>query len=653
MRTTTLDIRSLLGRVDRREIRLPEIQRAYIWKRAQIAGLLDSLYRRYPSGSLLLWETDVPVTERPIAVDPPSALPLNRPQYLLDGQQRLTSLHRVFQGHPDADVVFNVEEERFQIQSAATLKDSRWVRVNRVLGTDDVLELVDELGAKLPHLERKLLSQRLGKLRAIADYPYFIEVLDNLPYEEVTEIFIRVNSRGRSLKTADLALATLSARWPGTIERLAQEADKWSAAQYAAIDFAFLARTLAAIATDSRMLGGFSSADVDSLADGWERAKRGIEHMVMLLKQRAGIATSDLIPSINALVPLAVYLALHGMEELSDETADALLYWLFGAFITGRFSGSVDTAIAQDALAARSADPVKGLFSNLGLFGARLNVTDDQLAGRSIRSPYFLLSYLAARKAGATDWWFGLPIGMNAEGAFALEYHHIHPQARLRKAHSKAEINDLANLAFISGRANRKISNRAPADYLAELSSEQRGAHMIPEDPGLWATDRYPEFVRARRALLAKSMNELLEEFRPAALTETSADIRDPLAGDRLEITVYGTGDDERTLVVFDAKVVDGSWIARVPLSEIDAFLTDLDSGLGASLPLPDAELVDPSSEPMTVALGPFAIAGSVADWRTVLDREVETAQPFEAAPAVEDKPWVGQRTFFPIADSE
>lgn len=54
---------------------------------------------------------------------------------LLDGQQRLTSLHRVYSSHPDADVVFNVGEEKFQIQSAATAKDPRWIRVAEVLAT--------------------------------------------------------------------------------------------------------------------------------------------------------------------------------------------------------------------------------------------------------------------------------------------------------------------------------------------------------------------------------------------------------------------------------------------------------------------------------------------------------------------------------------
>jgi hypothetical protein len=562
-------------------------------------------------------------------------------------------LHRVFQGHPNAEVVFNVEEERFQIQSAATKKDSRWITVHAVLSAEDVIDVVDDLSTKLPHLERKAISQRLGRLRAIGDYPYFIEVLDNLGYEEVTEIFVRVNSRGRPLRTTDLALATLSARWPGTIDLFSAEADRWDQAGFPGIDFAFLARTLAALATDSRMLSGFSAADVPSLSEGWERARRGVEHLVLLLRQNARIPSSDLIPSMNALVPVAVYLGLHADEGLSDEDADALVYWLFAAFVTGRFSQAADTNIAQDALAVRSAQPIQALFRNLGLLGARVLVTDDAIAGRSVRSPYFLLSYLAAVAAGARDWWFGLPIGIDATGAFALEYHHIHPQARLKKKYAKAEINDLANLAFISGRANRKITDREPASYLHEISAEQRTAHMIPDDTSLWTTGNYPEFVRARRRLLAGAMNELLDQYRPAWLAETTVSVLDPLAGDSLNISLFGTRDDPNSVVSLEAATSGQGWSAQISLGDLQSFLADLDNGLSASLPLPDAETVDPSGDPITVAIGPFAVTGSTHEWRQILEREFDTALPKDSAPSYEATAWSGPRVAFPVTDSD
>jgi uncharacterized protein with ParB-like and HNH nuclease domain len=86
MRTATMDIRSLMDRIDRGEIRLPEIQRAYVWRPPAIAALVESLYRGYPSGSLLLWEADGEVEERKVAISSSQATPMVKPLYLLDGQ---------------------------------------------------------------------------------------------------------------------------------------------------------------------------------------------------------------------------------------------------------------------------------------------------------------------------------------------------------------------------------------------------------------------------------------------------------------------------------------------------------------------------------------------------------------------------------------
>jgi hypothetical protein len=259
---------------------------------------MDSLYREYPSGSILLWETEEDVTERRSKIEPTGAAPVGRAvQYLLDGQQRLTSLHRVFHQPDLARVVFNVETERFQIQSAATAKDPHWVAVHDVLHAQDLFSFIDERSTLVAGVDRKLIGQRLNRLHRVSKYIYHVEIISNLGYEEVTEIFIRVNSRGRALKTTDLALATLSVKWPGIMQQLEDERDHWKAKGYPAIDLAFLARSIAAIATEQRSLTGFKDTNQADLAIGWEAAKRGIRHLVELLDKNAGIETSTLLPS--------------------------------------------------------------------------------------------------------------------------------------------------------------------------------------------------------------------------------------------------------------------------------------------------------------------------------------------------------------------
>jgi hypothetical protein len=660
VKTATLSVDALVDRVDRNEIRLPEIQRAYVWKPSQVAGLIDSMYRGYPSGSILLWETLAPVDERAAAIHGPNADPMTKPQYLLDGQQRLSSLHRVFSNHESARVVFNVETERFQIESAATKKDPRWVSVHDVLrGVEGVYALVAQLHERLPDLSPDLLSKRIERVRKINDYPYHVEIVENLEYEQVTDIFVRVNSKGTSLKAVDLALATLSARWPGVIMLLEDEMARWKAEKYRHVDFPFLTRSLAAIANDPPTLRGFVGTPVGSLKEGWDRTKRGLQHAITLLKQNADIPTSDLLPSMNALVPLVTYLGYRGDDPMGADETNSLLYWLMGAFLLQRFSGSVETVIAQDASVIRSGGGIEGLQKNLGIFGVRLAVAEEQLVGRGATSPYFLLSYLAARHAKAKDWWYGTEITLGGKGGFSIEYHHIHPRATLTKSYAKAEINDLSNLAFISAKANKKIRDRSPSKYFPELldaDPDALSSHLVPEDDHLRTADRFRDFVAARRARLAQAMTNVLDRWRPASTSEAAQAATDPTSGDTLSLSILTeTYDPLDGVLIFEATRNGDRWTATIPASDFDRLLEDLASGLASDIVMAGERIsVDADAQAVEVPIGPFLVQGPLEDWQVVWDREYEDVSIVEKIPVTTDSPpWTGDRVPFSVLVSE
>lgn len=97
MQQQNIPIGTLVDMYKRRELRLPEIQRQYVWRATRVRDLLDSLYRGYPSGSILMWETDEPVPTRDFAIAQDATAFAGR-KLLLDGQQRLTSLRAVLSG---------------------------------------------------------------------------------------------------------------------------------------------------------------------------------------------------------------------------------------------------------------------------------------------------------------------------------------------------------------------------------------------------------------------------------------------------------------------------------------------------------------------------------------------------------------------------
>src|SRR6266404_2362338 len=92
-------VEELVSMIERGELRLPEMQRRYVWRSTRVRDLLDSLYRGYPSGAILLWETDEDVPLQELAI-PQQSNPYQSTRLLLDGQQRLTSLSAVIRGEP-------------------------------------------------------------------------------------------------------------------------------------------------------------------------------------------------------------------------------------------------------------------------------------------------------------------------------------------------------------------------------------------------------------------------------------------------------------------------------------------------------------------------------------------------------------------------
>lgn len=622
---TSMKISSLVERIDAREIRLPEIQRDYVWKSHQIAKLLDSLYRHYPSGSLLLWETGEEVVERDVRSIVTGSTTF-RPLYLLDGQQRLTSLHRVFNGHRDAEVVFHPLTERFQLANAATRKDRRWVPVQDILAgkvkSAAKRELLNAYGSAL---DEDTLDERIAQVVRIAEYEYHVETIRGLSYIEVTEIFVRVNSRGKNLTRSDLALATLTARYPGFYEKLKLRADANKAAGFPKVGVSTLVRALAVFGTSTGTLEGIASSSTDEIDQGWAVVERGVAHLLPLLKSNLDLGNDSLLPSANALIPLVGYLGRREKEALPQAVADGLLYWLLIALLTSRYSSAVDTKLAQDRLVLNGDDPIAGLYSNLGLTN-RYRITPDSLIGRSTDSAAFMLSYLAARRKIAHDWWTAARIGVDGQGQFRIEYHHIHPQGTIKKTYTKSQVNDIANLAFISEAANKRISSRSPSAYFPEVGDEELARHFIPLGAELRAADRYLDFLTERRALLADAVNEVLDTYAPARLGAAS----DAPTGPSVVLQLFADGETEQGILRVTHTNGDEEWTGDLPFGTLLIALDEVGEGIATQLGF-GADIVVPvevDEDIVSIQTGPVVLEGTLDDWRKVIGREIAEVSP-------------------------
>ena len=147
----------------------------------------------------------------------------------------------------------------------------------------------------------------------------------------------------------------------------------------------------------------------------------------------------------------------------------------------------------------------------------RLWIEPAELAGKGVTSPLFALSYLALKDAGAKDWFSGLGLSLTHQGKLHfIQWHHIIPKSLLKdsKLYENSEINEIANMAFITGQTNRRISNQDASIYLQDIVNKQGASALVsqcvPTEAALWQLPAYPQFLQQRRVALAQCMNDFI-----------------------------------------------------------------------------------------------------------------------------------------------
>ena len=554
-------VEELVNMIEAGRLRLPEMQRRYVWRSPRVRDLMDSLYRGYPSGAILLWETSEAVPLQDFAVAQKEN-PYRTTQLLLDGQQRLTSLSAVIRGeqvlvrgrrkpiellfnleHPDhAAFVTEVNEDSdvdeeeegdadssedellqrfnkmaFVVSTRKLEQLPHWVKVSEVFKeANDIpfLKKAGVTGMDDPRMQK--YSQRLARLRNIRKYSYRMDVLESsLNYDEVTEIFVRVNSLGAKLRSSDLALAQITAKWRNSLAQF-QAFQKECATIGFDLDLGIYLKNLVAFATGQSRFLTVGSLGLDVLQSAWKESRKGMEFALNFMRSNVGINSPALLSSPFILIAMA-YFGHKRDYLLTPIEADRLRFWVLIANAKGRFSrGSSETILDQDLASLRQGAGTDELIDRLRLQMGRLDITPGELEGRNQRSALFKTMFLAFQDAGAKDWRSNLAISLDHAGSqHCLQFHHIFPKALLRKAgYSPREADDIANLSFIAGKTNRQISDKAPIDYLpshvAKAGAEAFATQCIPLEADLLTENAYKEFLKARRESIALRLNAFL-----------------------------------------------------------------------------------------------------------------------------------------------
>ena len=555
-------IQELVNKIDRGELVLPEMQRQYVWTGIKVRDLLDSLYRKYPSGTILIWETNEEAPSRELGVEQEKS-PLKRKLLLLDGQQRLTSLTAIITGkqirvkdskkpieimfnlqHPegltedqeildeddevdmddddlDGSEQSEVEEylsKRTFVVSAKILEGNpNWVSVTDIF-QKTTNKILTSLNIQSSDDRWDKYSERIDNVRKIKDYPYVVHILGpEYDYNEVTEIFVRVNSLGASLRSSDLALAQITAKWPGSLKILEDYA-KDCAEDGHDIDLGLLVRTLVIFATNQSRFKTVGTLKREKLIKAWEKTKKGLDYSLNFISKNTKLEDINLLSSAFIAIPIAV-LAQERDEKLSRIEERTLSRWIYLSHSFGHYSrGSSESILDADInIILKKKNPLDEMMTILERQTGRLEFNDADLIGKWKRSPLFNMAYLAIKQNDGKDWFTGIALSFNNRGkSHKIEFHHIFPKKVLQDAgYGQKEINEIANIAFIGGKTNRRILAKKPKDYLAEIV-EKRGeealaSQFVPLDRKLWEVENYLGFINARRSLLIGAINKFLK----------------------------------------------------------------------------------------------------------------------------------------------
>ncbi len=531
-RDTGYSLTHLIEDIKHDNIALPEIQRPFVWSSAKTRDLFDSMYRGYPVGTLLFWETGAEVGTRQIGGgDSKKVAKL----LIVDGQQRLTSLFAVLTGKPvltkifedkHIRLAFRPSDETFEVTDAAIRRDPEFIPDITVLWAEgykstvrDFMTHLSENRDTMPSdAQQDLLEERIDRVRDLRDFRFqVIELNTRANEEQVAEIFVRINSEGVKLNQADFILTLMSVHWEEGRQQLeafcrAAVDPKVSSPSpknvfidpspdqllRAGVGLAFHRGRLQHVYNILRgkdlETGQVSENRRTQQFHNLRRAQQVVVdltnwHEYFKCLSYAGFRSRRMVTSENALI----YTYLFWLIGRRDFGLDLkvlrrlIARWFFMCHTTGRYTSSPESQIEADLSRVSSLRP-----GDATAFCEEL----DRIVRSNFTGDYWAISLpnrldtSAARSPALFSYWAALNL-LDAECMFSdlrvrdlfdpmsvaprgIEQHHLFPRAYLAGVgiSSTRQVNAIANMAFLDWPENVEIDKDTPSDYWSAMTAD-------------------------------------------------------------------------------------------------------------------------------------------------------------------------------------
>ena len=537
-------VSTILNWIKTKDIAIPEIQRPFVWEARKVRDLIDSLYKGFPVGYLIITQShDLKLKDGSLS---------KGQRILIDGQQRVTALMTALLGTKVLDdeyrervikIAYNPfaeeDDQMFEVQDSSHLKSKKWIEDISVFFADtfNMWTFVENYCNDNPEMARDVFADKVNSIRDILNKELgVIELSSSLDIETVTDVFIRINSKGSVLSQADYAMSKIAAdeNYGGNVLRKAidyfchiavdpsfyyklAENDKEFINSEFGKEMAWLRNDYSTIYDPSYedmlrvsfihmfsrgrlkdLVSLLSGRDFDardykaSIAqDSFEKLTTGIKNFMhqyyfeqfILAIKNAGFINSKLINSQNAL-DFAYVVFLKLMQSGEVEKTEIKRYvsrWFVMSILTGRYSGSPETRMDQDIRNINEKGVVKYLqeIETAELSDAFWEYGLVQRLETPNSSAPALSTYFAAQIVGNEKGLFSAT-SMVRDLYGSSDIHHIFPKNYLQKTGTlnlRSIYNQVANYAYLDTPINILIGNRAPNDYFKEAfeSAENNG----------------------------------------------------------------------------------------------------------------------------------------------------------------------------------
>ena len=561
---TVMVIRDIIDKIRKGTLKLyvPSFQRDFVWDEDDVKDFFDSIIKGYPVGAIILWKHDSYDLEEDQFAEPlitdykNSSIPTGEKYYVLDGQQRLTSIMLLSHGwkikrgkrYISTGRITYWPSSRKLVKSESTGVDlSELVRAFIEGKLESVTENYRGYKEHLEFVAQSIMNYKIPIYKVVTYGDFSKAVL------EMSQAFIRVNTEGVRIGGVELQISLLAGYFGGSFGRLIRNAyneiynnfnvDVVPFFRFVISILGLKQTDISRVARDSpdsfkrrlyKALGLTSTGkDLGGLFEDVVRNSKDVFIKTLyILEEELGKAFLSMLPSSITLVPIAAYIYGRNIEdprELGSEEKNDILSWLIVSNFRGRYTTHTNKKLQEDL------DIVKNSIKNGNTFpldelldkirNKRITERDVLMGNQravtmSSGRTYLFLLYVALVKEGADDW-TGCPLRKREYDD--LNKHHIFPVSIFKNnkeanekgidlpddpAELKTIINGLGNITFISKDVNqRDIRGEEPFIYLNSFNKSSLAGHFIPMKKELWSLVNFEQFKEERVKLMYKALS--------------------------------------------------------------------------------------------------------------------------------------------------